>query len=88
MVSTYYLLIQFLTKNEAGEIHGDQQLARYCFIISAENSKSEDPLSIDKLDQRENKEMGESAEQLILIPLREDNPTRTVQNGSQLYDPE
>ena len=61
---------------------GDQQLARYCFTISTENSKPQDPLSVDKLDQRENEERDEPAEQLISIPLREDDPTKIVQIGS------
>ena len=43
---------------------------------------SEDPLSIDKLNQRKNEEMSELVEQLISIPLREDDPTKTIQIGS------
>ena len=54
VVSTYYLLIQFPTRNGVREMCGDQQLIRYCFMISSKNNQSEDSLFVDKLDQREN----------------------------------
>ena len=47
-------------------------------MISTKNNQSEDSLSTDKLDQRENEEIGESVEQLVSIPLREDNPEKIV----------
>ena len=56
-------------------------------MISIKNNQSEDSLSIDKLDQRENKEKDEPAEQLVSIPLREEDPKKMVQIGSQLSDP-
>ena len=68
-------------------MHGDQQLARRYFLVFTQNNKPEDSLSVDKLDQRENQEMGEPAEQLVPIPLREDSE-KTVQIGSQLSDSE
>ena len=37
-------------------------------MIFIDSSKPEDPLSIDKLDQRDNEERGDLVEQLILIP--------------------
>ena len=52
VVSTYHLLIQFLIRNEIGEMHGDQQLARHCFMVSVKNSQLEDSLSVDKLNQK------------------------------------
>ena len=64
----------------------DQQLAWYCFMIFVKYSESEDLLSVDKLDQKENKEMDEPAKQQISILLREDDPVKTVQIGSQLSD--
>ena len=63
-------------------------MARCCFMISSEGIKFEDPLTIDKLDQRDNEERGEPAEQLILIPLQEVDPTKNVLIGSQLFDQE
>ena len=66
-------------------MHGDQQLIRYCFLIFTQNNQSEDSLSIDKLDQRENEQRGKPAEQLIFISLKED-PEKMVQIGSQLSD--
>ena len=53
-------------------------LVRCCFLVSTQNNKSEDSLPIDKLDQRENQERDESAEQLIFIPLKEEDLEKTV----------
>ena len=47
-------------------------------MVSAKNSQLKDSLSIDKLDQRENKKRDEPAKQLISIPLREDNPKKSI----------
>ena len=55
-------------------------------MISTKNNQSEDFLSVDKLDQRKIEERGEPAEQLISIPLKEEDPEKTVQIGSQLSD--
>ena len=68
-------------------MHGDQQLVRCCFLIFTQNNQLENSLSIDKLDQRENKEKGEPAEQLVFIPLKEEDPKKMVQIESQLPDP-
>ena len=57
-------------------------------MISIESNKPEDTLSVDKQDQRENEERGEPAEQLVSISLKEDDPTKTIQIGLQLLDPE
>ena len=62
IVSTYHLLVRFLTKNEVEKIRGDQQLARRCFQISARSNESKDSLTVDKLDQREEEERGEPAD--------------------------
>ena len=35
IVSTHHLLVCFLTKEGVGEIHGDQMVAQYYFMISA-----------------------------------------------------
>ena len=69
-------------------MRGDQQLARPCFLISTQNNQSEDSLSVDKLDQRENKERNEPTEQLSFIPQKEEDPKKMIQIGSQLPDPE
>ena len=68
-------------------MHGDQQLARRCFQISTQSNESKDSLTVDKLDEREEEERGESAEQLIFIPMTK-NPEQIVWVGSQLSDSE
>ena len=57
-------------------------------MISTKGNKPEDPLLVDKLDQRDSKERGELVEQLILIPLIENDLTKTIQIGSQLPESE
>ena len=69
-------------------MHGDQQLSWRCFLISIKNNQTEDSLSVDKLDQRKNEEKGDPAEQLIFIPLKEEDLKKMVQIGSPLSDPE
>ena len=69
-------------------MHGDQQLARCYFLISTQNNQSEDFLSVNKLDQKENKERDEPVEQLVSIPLKKEDPKKIIQIGSQLSDPE
>ena len=81
IVSTHHLLVWFSTKNNVGEMHGDQQLTRRCFMISAQNNKPENSLSADKLDQRENQKSGELAEQLTSIPITK-NLEQTIRIGS------
>ena len=44
-------------------------------MISVENDKPEDLLSVDKLDHKKNEQRDEPAEQLVSIPLKEDDPT-------------
>ena len=56
-------------------------------MVSIKNNQFEDFLFIDKLDQRENKERDKPTEQLISIPLREDDFEKMIQIGSQLSDP-
>ena len=67
-------------------MRGDQQLTRCYFMISIDGNKSEDPLSIDKLDQRDNEEKDEPVEQLISIPLGENDLTKIVQIRSLLLE--
>ena len=78
VVLTYHLLARFPTRHGVGEMHGDQQLVRCCFLVSTQNNKPEDSLPVDKLDQRENQERGKPAEQLIFILLKEEDPKKTV----------
>ena len=87
IVSTYHLLVRFPTKNGVGKMRGDQQLARRCFQISVQSDETKDPLTIDKLDQREEEERGSPAEQLEAILIGE-NSDRKVWVGSQLPDTE
>ena len=63
-------------------MHGDQQLTQRYFLVSTQNNQPKDSLSGDKLDQRENEEKKKLAEQLISIPLKEEDSEKTVQIGS------
>ena len=48
--------------------------------------KPTEALSIDKLDQREEKSREEPVEQLISVPLNDEDPAKTIQVGSSLSD--
>ena len=52
VVSTYYLLVRFSTKNRVGEIQGDQMLAKQCFLIATKMKRSVEALPIKISDQK------------------------------------
>ena len=84
VVSTYHLLVRFLTKYRIGELRGDQQLAKHCFSITSERTKEHSPL--ESLDSREEETRGAPVEELETHPLRKDDPTKIVQIGSALLE--
>ena len=79
-----FMVVQIFSTYNA--ILGRPALNTLRVMISTEGAKLEDPLMIDKLDHRENKEREESAEQLVTIPLKEEDPTKIVSIGSWLSD--
>ena len=76
IVSTYHLLVRFLTRYGVGELRGDQQLAKRCFSIASEQTKEHSPL--ESLDSREEEARGALVEELETHPLKEDDPTKTI----------
>ena len=82
IVSTYHLLVRFPTKYGIGELRGDQQLAKHCFSIASEQTKEYSPP--ESLDSREEETQEAPVEEVETHPLREDDPTKTIQIGSAL----
>ena len=82
IVSTYHLLVRFSTRYRVGELRGDQQLAKRCFSIASKQTKEQSPL--ESLDSREEEARGAPVEELEMHPLKEDDPTKTIQIGSML----
>ena len=57
-------------------------------MISTKGTKPKEPLTIDKLDQREDEERGKPAKPLIPISLQEADPTKTISIRSRLTSQE
>lgn len=86
VVSTYHLCVKFPTEHGEGEVKGNQQAARNCYVSAFKQKQKVketlpiEPLQVEGLrpDQR-----AEPMEELEKIPLGDD-PTRTVQIGGAL----
>ena len=69
-VSTYYLLVYFLIRNGTGEMQGDQQLARQCYLTMIKRKRPMKALPIEGLDLREEESWGEPIEWFISLLKR------------------
>lgn len=49
IVSTYYLLIKFLTAHVISEVHGNQSLVKKCYIVSLQ-VRPPDAILVEGLD--------------------------------------
>jgi len=82
-VSSYYLLVHFLTRNGVREVRGDQRTARQCLMI--QDKHYNDPTTWDQLDPKDlTIDFGEPMERTISVPLTKEDPTKIVQIGSML----
>ena len=85
IISTYYLLVYFLTKKGIGEIRGDQMVARQYFMIFAKIKQPVETMPTDipdVLDELE-KVRDELTEKLEAIPLK-NGPGKMIQIGINL----
>ena len=74
IVSTYHLLVCFLTKKRVGEMHDDRMVARQYFMISAKINQLTETVLVDVLDALDEVEriQGEPTENVEAIPLEDD----------------
>lgn len=81
-MSTYHLLVCFLTWHEIGEVRGDQCIVRDCMTIQTQRPKEK--MLDEQLDQRNSNWHGEPAEQIVSIPLKVGDPSKIIQVGTLL----
>ena len=88
MVSTYHLKLKFSTSQGVREVKGDQALARHCYNIALQRKGQSDPCPIDGLDTRDDlaEEWGEPIEDLVSIPLNDENEEHVVKIDSNLRE--
>ncbi|XP_077229974.1 uncharacterized protein LOC143862956 [Tasmannia lanceolata] len=76
--------MKFITPNGVGEVRGDQPQSRECYVMALRGKNASESLPIELLDLRDEAQVNESAEDLIPIPLFEDDGEKVIQIGSSL----
>ncbi|GAV60042.1 hypothetical protein CFOL_v3_03573 [Cephalotus follicularis] len=84
IVSTRHLLMKFPTRFGVGEVRGDQQAKRQCYKTAIMDKGKEKVLPIANVEP----EHPQPVEDVIQMPLEEDNNERVFQVGSQLGEVE
>ncbi|XP_058078135.1 uncharacterized protein LOC131226481 [Magnolia sinica] len=88
VVSTYHLMMKLPTIGGVSYLRGDQCEARHCYSVALRKGIPKQALMIKSLDPREELlEKGSPMEELITIPLDENDPSKTVQVETSL-DPD
>ncbi|XP_077251808.1 uncharacterized protein LOC143891038 [Tasmannia lanceolata] len=76
--------MKFITPNGVGEVRGDQPQSMECYAMALRGKNASESLPIELLDLRDEAQVNESAEDLIPIPLFEDDGEKVIQIGSSL----
>uniref|UniRef100_A0A2N9IUL6 Uncharacterized protein n=1 Tax=Fagus sylvatica TaxID=28930 RepID=A0A2N9IUL6_FAGSY len=79
VTSTYHLLVRFPTEHGIGELKGDQATARECYFASLGPEAKHQTMKID-----EGHRLVESTEELEVIVLDDDEPSKTTSIGTQM----
>lgn len=78
VVSIHYLLMRFPTPQVVGEVHGNQALAKKCYLMAHQVGHTDplDSLPIKGLDTRDKltKERGRLVEDHVTIPMHDGDP--------------
>ncbi|XP_010251343.1 PREDICTED: uncharacterized protein LOC104593283 [Nelumbo nucifera] len=81
-ISSNHLTLKFSTKRGIGVVRGDQQMTRHCYV-AALKGKNKETLPLEGLNLRdEPASRGQLAEDLVSVPLDEDEPEKTIRVGS------
>ncbi|GAV70299.1 hypothetical protein CFOL_v3_13797 [Cephalotus follicularis] len=88
IVSTRHLVMKFPTRFGVGEVRGDQQVARQCYKTVVMDKGKEKALSIANVELRGDvePERPQPMEEVLQVPLEEDNEENIIQFGSQLRE--
>ncbi|GAV74205.1 hypothetical protein CFOL_v3_17685 [Cephalotus follicularis] len=86
IVSTRYLLVKFLTRFGVGQVRGDQQVARQCYQTVIKDKRKGKVFLIENVELRGEvePERPHPVEDMVQVPLKEDNANKVFQVGSQL----
>ena len=75
----------FSMRKKIDKMKKDQRLAQQCYLTIIKEKKSVEALPIDDgLDQREEESRREPAEQLVSVPLNDEDSTKIIQVRSSL----
>ncbi|GAV67748.1 hypothetical protein CFOL_v3_11252 [Cephalotus follicularis] len=88
IVSTRHLLVKFPTRFGAGEVRGDQEVARICYKTAISDKGKGKVLSIANVELRGDvePERPQLVEDVLQVPIEEGNEERVLQVGSQLAE--
>ncbi|XP_077228555.1 uncharacterized protein LOC143861525 [Tasmannia lanceolata] len=86
VASAYHQKMKFITSNGVGEVRGDQPQSRECYAMALKGKNASETLPIELLDLRDEAQIvvNEPAEDLLSIPLYQDDSGKAVQIGSSL----
>ncbi|KAK3041515.1 hypothetical protein RJ639_000134 [Escallonia herrerae] len=85
VVSTYHLKMKFPTEHGIGEVKGDQNTARQCYVTSC-RSKNKEALIIEDLREDTKMQRGEPVEDLVSIEVYPGEENKMVRIGSNLKE--
>ncbi|KAK2999486.1 hypothetical protein RJ639_024303 [Escallonia herrerae] len=85
VVSTYHFKMKFPTKHRIGEVKGDHNTARQCYVTSC-RSKNKEALIIEDLREDTKMQMGEPVENLVSIEVYPGEEDKTIRKGSNLKE--
>ncbi|XP_077242335.1 uncharacterized protein LOC143882811 [Tasmannia lanceolata] len=88
IASAYHQKMKFITPNGVGEVKGDQPQSRECYTTALKGKNASEALPIELHDLRDETRttINQPAEDLVPIPLYEDDQEKLVKIGLTLKD--
>ena len=81
VISTYHVLVKFPTEHEVGQVQGDQQAVRECYLAMLVMDEQVQAMNIE-----EKRVTPKPTEALENISLDENNPERCTRVGANLEE--
>ncbi|GAV66747.1 hypothetical protein CFOL_v3_10257 [Cephalotus follicularis] len=90
IVSMRHLVMKFPTRFGVGEVRGDLQVVRQCYKTAVMDKGKEKAMSIANVELRGDvePEYPQPMEEVLQVPLEDDNEEKIIQVGSQLGEVE
>ncbi|XP_077219760.1 uncharacterized protein LOC143853950 [Tasmannia lanceolata] len=82
--SAYHQKMKFIMPSRVGEVRGDQPQSRECYAMALKGKNASESLPIELLNLRDEAQVNEPVEDLISIPLYQDNSEKVVQISCSL----